>query len=570
MNSIKDPNSRIWKWKLKLSDYEFEINYKKGESNLNAGALSRNPPEVCLPIRAREEEDPPEGEPPQKKNLRSISTEDFKGPMTRSRHLAFRNRELKYLEFPKRRRKRIPIPEELKDEDMEQNTLSSETSRNKEQKRKRTLSSDLSIAAPSPKRKIQEKPIDIAGTSQEEEESIETTETLQEKESIETTGTLQEEESMETTETPQDEESMEIIDISPSPPQLSPRTTTSRSEDTIPHQNQLVIRESRDSLAKIKDNKVIFIGLDGSPIDKGGKELETENLLPNHVDLTLERARPVPDGVRYIISLPIKENPRTVIRPDNILNGLMSLWDVITEFDLKSFAISRTHNIEDIPWKYIINRLKHIFEELPITITICTGEVVTPPENLREHIIKEKHTSSSGGHKGVTKTYHRIRQNYYWENMKKEIQKFIRECQDCQMKKGNKNKNKTTNGLDRHSRKSIRQNQHGHRRTIAKNQKRKNTYTNCLRFGSSDLRHTQLTAAPPGQRSDKPDPQSIGQSAVSDRTLSQSLFRTSLDPPDSWRRRSTEVDRPYCSSILFTQSTKVDASVSLNVFSRNS
>ena len=349
MNSIKDPNSRIWKWKLKLSDYEFEINYKKGKSNLNADALSRNPPEVCLPIRAREEEEPPEGEPPQKKNLRSTSSEDFKGPMTRSRHLAFPNRELKYLEFPKRRRKRIPIPEESKDEDMEQNTFSSETSRNKEQKRKRTLSSDLSIAAPSPKRKIHENSIDIAGTSQEEEESIETTETLQEMELIETTGTLQEEESMETTETPQDEKSMEIIDISPSPPQLSPRTTTSRSEDTIPHQNQLVIRESRDSLAKIKDNKVIFIGLDGSPIDKGAKELETENLLPNHVDLTVERARPVPDGVRYIISLPINENPRTVIRPDNILNGLMSLWDVITEFDLKSFSISRTHNIEDIP-----------------------------------------------------------------------------------------------------------------------------------------------------------------------------------------------------------------------------
>ena len=83
----------------------------------------------------------------------------------------------------------------------------------------------------------------------------------------------------------------------------------------------------------------------------------------------------------------------------------------------------------------------------------------------------------------------------------------------------------------------------------------------CLRFGSSDLRHTQLTAAPHGPRSDKPDPQSIDQLGVSDRPLSQSHFPTSLDPRDFWRRRLTEIDWPYCSSILFTQSTRTDASV---------
>lgn len=57
MNSIKDPTSRIWKWKLKLSDFLFDIQYKEGRRNANAGASSRNPG-VCLPIRKREEDSP--------------------------------------------------------------------------------------------------------------------------------------------------------------------------------------------------------------------------------------------------------------------------------------------------------------------------------------------------------------------------------------------------------------------------------------------------------------------------------------------------------------------------------
>jgi hypothetical protein len=44
MDSIKDPTPRIWKWKLKLTDFEFDIIYKEDRANANADALSRNPP----------------------------------------------------------------------------------------------------------------------------------------------------------------------------------------------------------------------------------------------------------------------------------------------------------------------------------------------------------------------------------------------------------------------------------------------------------------------------------------------------------------------------------------------
>lgn len=54
----------------------------------------------------------------------------------------------------------------------------------------------------------------------------------------------------------------------------------------------------------------------------------------------------------------------------------------------------------------------------PIVITICLSLITVPFENDRQRIIAESHASTFGGHKGVTKTYHRIRENYRWNLLK--------------------------------------------------------------------------------------------------------------------------------------------------------
>ena len=46
-------------------------------------------------------------------------------------------------------------------------------------------------------------------------------------------------------------------------------------------------------------------------------------------------------------------------------------------------------------------------------------------------LIKEAHSSTICGRKGVTKTYTKIRQRYYWDNLKKDIQKYVRLCLQC-------------------------------------------------------------------------------------------------------------------------------------------
>lgn len=41
--NMKDPGSRLVRWRLKLEEYTFNIHYKNGKNNTNADALSRPP-----------------------------------------------------------------------------------------------------------------------------------------------------------------------------------------------------------------------------------------------------------------------------------------------------------------------------------------------------------------------------------------------------------------------------------------------------------------------------------------------------------------------------------------------
>ena len=43
MHSIKNPGSKLLRWRLRLSEYDYDVLYKKGTANSNADALSRNP-----------------------------------------------------------------------------------------------------------------------------------------------------------------------------------------------------------------------------------------------------------------------------------------------------------------------------------------------------------------------------------------------------------------------------------------------------------------------------------------------------------------------------------------------
>ena len=54
---------------------------------------------------------------------------------------------------------------------------------------------------------------------------------------------------------------------------------------------------------------------------------------------------------------------------------------------------------------------------------------------LRDRILEEAHRSRYSIHPGSMKMYHNLREVYWWEGMKKEIEECVTKCPNCQQVK---------------------------------------------------------------------------------------------------------------------------------------
>src|SRR5271168_2737977 len=55
---------------------------------------------------------------------------------------------------------------------------------------------------------------------------------------------------------------------------------------------------------------------------------------------------------------------------------------------------------------------------------------------MRTNLIKEKHNSGLDGHFGIDKTLSLLKERYFWPQLYKDVQKFVRSCGVCQVAKG--------------------------------------------------------------------------------------------------------------------------------------
>lgn len=345
IKNVKDPASRLARWKIQLENYEFEVVYKAGKKNVNADALSRNPvPErLALPLTYSSDEpifDPPT--PPAKRKYIPHSQRPSTSPVSPA------SSPIHAPSPPRPSTSTVSPPTSpifpISDDDM---------------------------------------PSDFGDGNDTETE---------------------------TTDEP-------IFDVTPPF-----------------HIKEPMLVETKDKITMRSDNLAFFITLKGEPCDAGSKEVFSSRKLPTLDDLMLGRAKVIRVGNRFFIALVVKEDSSVTVDKEILRETAASLLDVANELQLETISIARTF-LTGIDWPEIKNIFKTKFTASQTKLIICNGEITIPDLIKRQFIIKENHESAIGGHKGVTKTYMRIREKYFWPRMKIDIQQFIAKCDSCQINK---------------------------------------------------------------------------------------------------------------------------------------
>lgn len=336
MHSVKDPCSRLLKWRMKLQDHEYEVVYKPGRHNANADALSRNPPQKkILPISTAQDID-----------------SDSEGSIFSypQEHRADSPVQIPAPTIPPK----IPTPED----------------------RPASMQDQLTTDADEP------------SSDSDEDDG-----------------------------TNDDDDLFDNIN--------EPYTTRETPGNVI---------EIPDNFALRKDTVVIFTNIAGKPRDEGARMLELAGKLPASDEAITGHARVTKTKSQTIISLPIQDKMSEILEKENLLKAVRALKDVCTELDLASVSICKG-SIDTIPWITMKNIIIETLQDCPTKIFICANRRTVPPPSERTAIINEYHSSTINGHKGITKTYKRLKERYEWPRMKQDIQTFIRSCRNCQLKK---------------------------------------------------------------------------------------------------------------------------------------
>lgn len=211
------------------------------------------------------------------------------------------------------------------------------------------------------------------------------------------------------------------------------------------YENTRNIYETSDQLYMRRDNILFATNTLGGAIDNAAQTFGQRKEIGHFGVMELGTASAVRINSRYHMAICVSDTKAECdrVKNKNILSqALHDLSQIIHEKNIESFSMSRIDDFNEIKWEEIFEIIYDIFGKTNIKITICNNTVTTPANADRYNLIKEFHCSAIGGHKGMTKCYNYLRQFYYWENMKLDIENFINQCLQCKLKKVVRRKHK--------------------------------------------------------------------------------------------------------------------------------
>ncbi|KAL7289057.1 hypothetical protein TKK_0017010 [Trichogramma kaykai] len=309
-----DLNTRVQKWRFKLSVYDYSVVYKKGKTNVNADSLSRNVPEsptdatVCTVTRSKANH-------PDEQNDEASCTE----PSTQEQTIPKSNqkkkgRPPKHLQKPK---PFIPPRDSTK------------------RQTKQTQKFDPSIYQKQPEPDPKSFPIPPSDS----ENSVESD---QESES-------------------ENEQQNEPIDATSAQPSEKSYSTTN---------NKIVY--SKGLMHCMDGNIAYFIDDQGQPVDEGARKLHEFNKLPKFSNISIgEVSFEVNKRVNHF-ALCIKEEKDISLSAckGNIKNTLFTLEAILKKREADIIFFTKSETIQGLPWSETIECISNAFQKSQIKIVI--------------------------------------------------------------------------------------------------------------------------------------------------------------------------------------------------------
>lgn len=150
----------------------------------------------------------------------------------------------------------------------------------------------------------------------------------------------------------------------------------------------------------------------------------------------------IKENDKFIYYLVTKRNFWDKPSYDDLFKVVVLLREHLIKNDQKSICIPRLGcGLDHLKWSKVRSMIRYIFMNTQIEVKIYHNKITNPSKEDIEVILKENHSNPTAGHTGFHRTYSRIKRNYKWSNMKKDIKNFIKHCESCQKNKLVRKKN---------------------------------------------------------------------------------------------------------------------------------
>jgi transposase InsO family protein len=132
----------------------------------------------------------------------------------------------------------------------------------------------------------------------------------------------------------------------------------------------------------------------------------------------------------------VKENSEDSVDEKSMFLAILKLREFLLPSQFKKIQIKIPFQENSIPYFLFSQMVGYVFKTDSFQICLFKNQAkAVTNEDEKLNLIRQYHSNVLSGHFGVSGTYNRLKKFYSWNRMKDYVEKFIRNCKDCQLNK---------------------------------------------------------------------------------------------------------------------------------------